>query len=81
MLHYKTDDGARDVAARWQLLLQAARKAGLSAAAQLVEQMHDTPGGRNLLDMGHDADLAACAQLDTLAIAPELNRTTGEIRE
>jgi 2-phosphosulfolactate phosphatase len=80
MLHYKTDEAARDAAARWHLLLQAARKAGLSAAAQLVEQMRDTPGGRNLLDIGHDDDLAACAQLDTLAIVPELNRANGEIR-
>lgn len=80
MLHYKTDDGARSAAAQWQELLHAARKAGRSTSAQLAEQMRDTPGGRNLLDIGHDADLAACAQLDTLAIVPELNRATGEIR-
>ena len=80
MLHYKTDDGARSAAALWQELLQVARKAGRSASAQLAEQMRDTPGGRNLLDIGHDADLAACAQLDALAIVPELNRATGEIR-
>ena len=80
MLHYKTDDGARSAAAQWQELLQAARKAGRSPSEQLAEQMRDTPGGSNLLDIGHDADLAACAQLDTRAIVPELNRATGEIR-
>ncbi len=78
--HYKTDESARSAAAQWQELLKAALKAGRSPAEQLAEQMRATLGGRNLLDIGHDADLAACAQLDTLAIVPELNRATGEIR-
>jgi hypothetical protein len=60
--------------------LKAARKAGLSAAAQLAEQMRDTPGGRNLLEVGHDADLAASAQLDKLEFVPELDRQRNEIR-
>jgi 2-phosphosulfolactate phosphatase len=80
LVHYKTDDGAGSALAKWQQLLQAARNTGVSAAAQFAEQMRDTPGGRNLLDIGHQRDLAACAQLDKLSIVPELNRVTGEIR-
>jgi 2-phosphosulfolactate phosphatase len=78
--HYRIDDSARVALDQWQALLGAAQRSGRSAAAQLAEQMRDTPGGRNLLDIGHGADLAACAQLDELGIVPELNRTTGEIR-
>jgi 2-phosphosulfolactate phosphatase len=80
MLHYKLDDGARSAVAQWQELLQAAQRAGVSASAQLAVQMRDTPGGSNLLEIGHDADLAACAQLDRFLIVPELDRKTGEIR-
>jgi len=80
LLHDATDEGARTALRQWQELLEAARRSGRSAAAQLAEQMRDTPGGRNLLDIGMEADLAACAQLDTLGVVPELDRTTGEIR-
>jgi 2-phosphosulfolactate phosphatase len=80
LLRYKMDEGAKSSLAQWHDLLEAAQRAGVSAAAQLAEQMRETPGGRNLLDIGHEADLAACAQLDKLAIVPELDRATGEIR-
>ena len=80
LLHFNLDEGAKSSLAQWHDVLEAAQRAGVSAAAQLAEQMRDTPGGRNLLDIGQEADLAACAQLDKLAIVPELDRATGEIR-
>jgi 2-phosphosulfolactate phosphatase len=80
MLHFKLDEGAKSAMLQWHDLLKAAQRAGTSASEQLAEQMRDTPGGRNLLDIGQEADLAACAQLDRLAIVPELDRATGEIR-
>jgi 2-phosphosulfolactate phosphatase len=80
MLHYKLDEGAQSAVSQWQQLLKAAQDAGVSAAAQLAEQMRDTPGGRNLLEIGQEADLPACAQLDRVSIVPELNHHTGEIR-
>jgi 2-phosphosulfolactate phosphatase len=46
----------------------------------LARELCHTDGGRNLLKIGHDADLAACAQVDTLAIVPVLDRATGELR-
>lgn len=79
MLHFKLDDSARMALAQWQDLLVAAKRGGVSASMQLAEQMRDTPGGRNLLDIGQEADLAACAQLDRLTIVPELNHKTSEI--
>jgi 2-phosphosulfolactate phosphatase len=80
MLHFKLDEGARSALEQWVDLLAAAQRSGVSASAQLAEQMRNTPGGRNLLDIGQEADLAACAQLDRLAVVPELNRQTGEIQ-
>jgi 2-phosphosulfolactate phosphatase len=80
MLHFKLDEGAKSALRQWQDLLAAAQRAGVSASAQLAEQMRDTPGGRNLLDIGHEADLTTCAQLDRSTVVPELDRQTGEIR-
>jgi 2-phosphosulfolactate phosphatase len=80
LLHYKLGEGAGVALEQWQELLQAAMRAGVSASAQLAEQMRDTPGGSNLLGIGQDADLAACAQLDRLSVVPELDRRAGEIR-
>jgi 2-phosphosulfolactate phosphatase len=34
-------------------------------------------GGRNLLDLGMDADLPAAAAIDSLAVVPRLDRATG----
>jgi 2-phosphosulfolactate phosphatase len=80
VIHYRLDDGAQSAFAQWRKLLKAAKHAGVSASAQLAEELRDTPGGRNLLEIGQEADLPACAQLDRLTIVPELDRSTGEIR-
>ena len=80
VLHYRIDDSAHAALGQWHELMDAAEKSGASLAAQLAVQMRDTPGGRNLLAIGQDADIAACAQLDSLNIVPELDRQRNEIR-
>ena len=45
---------------------------------QLAIELRDTPGGRNLLDIGLDRDLVDCAQIDRLDIVPELDVPHGE---
>jgi 2-phosphosulfolactate phosphatase len=80
LLHFTPDEGARTALTQWRRLEEAAQDSGRTAAAQLAHQMRDTPGGRNLLKIGHDADLAACARLDSLAVVPCLDRAAGEIR-
>jgi len=72
--------GARNALAAWALVLSAARQFNLSVAEAFAQEMRETPGGSNLLYIGHDADLVACSQLDTLGIVPEFDRATGEIR-
>jgi 2-phosphosulfolactate phosphatase len=48
--------------------------------SRLVETMRETTGGRNLLEIGLDADLADCARLDALDVVPVFDPASGEIR-
>jgi len=65
---------------QWRSLVALAAAAGRDASAQFAIAMEQTPGGSNLLEIGHGIDLPVCAELDILPIVPELNHTTGEIR-
>jgi 2-phosphosulfolactate phosphatase len=80
VLHYRIDNNAHTALGQWHDVMDAAQKAGASHSAQLAVQMRHTPGGRNLLAIGQDADITACAQLDSLDIVPELDRQRNEIR-
>jgi 2-phosphosulfolactate phosphatase len=46
----------------------------------LVELFRSVPGGRNLIDIGQEADLVRCAQIDALTVVPQLDPATGELR-
>lgn len=65
---------------QWQAVVAAGAAAGRDPSAQFAIAMRDTPGGSNLLEIGHGIDLNVCSELDILAIVPELNHATGEIR-
>jgi 2-phosphosulfolactate phosphatase len=71
---------ARGALDQWRALVALAEATGHDASAQFAIAMEQTPGGSNLLDIGHGIDLPACAELDILPIVPELNHATGEIR-
>ena len=71
---------AAEALQEWQAMVAAGAAAGLEPSAQFALAMRDTPGGSNLLDIGHAIDLAVCSELDILPIVPELNHATGEIR-
>jgi 2-phosphosulfolactate phosphatase len=45
--------------------------------AALVAAFRSSPGGVNLLALGMDADLDACARIDIRAVVPWLDRATG----
>ena len=47
---------------------------------RLAEALRDTPGGRNLVELGLDADILAAARIDRFAIVPELDPATFRIR-
>ena len=50
-----------------------ARRVASRAATIWPSELRDTPGGRNLLEIGMDHDLVDCARIDTLAVVPELD--------
>jgi 2-phosphosulfolactate phosphatase len=47
---------------------------------RLAEALRDTPGGRNLVELGLDADILAAARIDRFTIVPELDPVTFRIR-
>jgi len=79
--HHKcqTNEGADAARLQWQELVAAARAFGRSVSDHLALELRDTPGGKNLLGIGHDFDLEVCAQLDALDVVPELDLSTGAI--
>jgi 2-phosphosulfolactate phosphatase len=63
----------------WEEIATAARALGRSPSVQLAEELRDTPGGRNLLAVGYDDDLVACAQIDCLDVVPQFDPHAGRI--
>lgn len=59
----------------WQLdaRAQSALAEWHACGYDLAAELRDTPGGRNLLEIGMDHDLVDCAQIDALAVVPELD--------
>ena len=49
--------------------------------AAMVAAFRRAPGGANLVALGMEADLPACAKLDTTAVVPRLDRATGWLTE
>jgi hypothetical protein len=76
---WRLSDLARAALRQWQELKAAAQNAGRSISDQLADELRRTPGGENLLTIGHEHDLARCAQIDTLSVVPHFNPTTGRI--
>jgi 2-phosphosulfolactate phosphatase len=71
---------AEDALRQWRDIVAAAASAGRSLPDQFALVLRDTPGGKNLLAIGHDFDLVNCARLAALDVVPELNPTAGVIR-
>lgn len=67
-----SDDSSRLARLAWRGA--AGSSGGLQAA------MLNSRGGRGLVRIGLDADLAVCAAVDSIPIVPEFNPATGEIR-
>lgn len=70
---------ARAAHNQWQLVVDRAAASGRSVNDELALVLRDTRGGCNLLAVGHESDIVSCAQLDSLSVVPELNRTTRQI--
>jgi 2-phosphosulfolactate phosphatase len=77
--HWELNACAEVAHREWKELTARAEGACRPINAELALALRETAGGRNLLEIGHAADLVDCAQVDSLTILPELNRTTRQI--
>ncbi len=71
---------AKSVMGEWQELQTTAAALGRSPSEQLALELRDTPGGKNLLAIGHDEDLVVAAQIDSKPVLPTLDRPSGSLR-
>jgi len=76
---WETNLMAQQAQREWEAMVARAAAAGRTLSDQLAIEFRDTPGGRNLREIGMDRDLADCARLDCLEIVPEWDRRTGRI--
>jgi len=53
--------------------------AGGDVQAALVAEFRRSPGGANLVDLGMQADLPACAAIDSLPIVPRFDAASGSL--
>ena len=72
-------DSTNSVLGEWRELLTTAKALGRSIEEQLTIELRDTPGGKDLIAIGMDDDLAHCAKLNSINFAPEYDPHTGRI--
>lgn len=69
----RMDDNAIFAVKCWATVQNAASLTGRSVSEELPKFLRGSDGGRNLIDVGLERDLADCAQIDHLSIVPELD--------
>jgi 2-phosphosulfolactate phosphatase len=76
---WEQNEAAKSAAREWRTLVDEAHRAGHSIESQLADQFRDTLGGRNCFETGNEADLRACARIDHVSVAPELDTKSWRI--
>jgi 2-phosphosulfolactate phosphatase len=74
------NDAAKAARREWDTLIAAAQAVRRSVNDQLAVELRDTPGGRNLVNIGLEQDLVDCGQVDSLNVVPELDVRAWRIR-
>jgi len=75
------DDEAAIVCDAWdRLLLSVADASAESLDATLLTALRNSHGGRNLIEIGMDADIVASAQLDKIKLVGELDAPSMSLR-
>lgn len=75
----KLNQAAESARGEWQELLTIARSRGCSPDEQLAAELHDTPHGKTLINLGFGSDLAFCARRDAAPVAPMYDARAGRI--
>lgn len=76
---WELSEEAKQAQVAWGGVLNAARVASRSPSSQLAIELQETPGGRNLIAIGQDDDLAECAQIDRFEIVPRFDPVASRI--
>jgi 2-phosphosulfolactate phosphatase len=71
--HWKLNDAAAQAKEDWSQLVAKVERIGCKLDELLAAAMRDTPGGRNLIEVGLEWDLETCAQIDRLNVVPQLD--------
>jgi 2-phosphosulfolactate phosphatase len=70
---WRLNDAAGAARQEWQWLVNGAQAEVRDVSEQLAIELRDTAGGHNLIEIGLDQDVVACAAIDRLNIVPELD--------
>jgi 2-phosphosulfolactate phosphatase len=73
MADWVQNDAAKAAIREWQAIVDDAHRGDRSIESQLAERFRETLGGRNCIATGNEADLRACARIDRVSVAPELD--------
>jgi 2-phosphosulfolactate phosphatase len=72
--HHRLNDTAESVRRCWSNALDAG-----ADVDKVIELLHQSRGGQNLIKLGLEADIVASAQLDSINVVPQLNPQTMRI--
>ena len=76
--HHGCGEDALDATGRAAVArFRASVAAGPTAAEAIAREFASSIGGRNLIELGMDADLPASAAIDSLPVVPRLDHATG----
>jgi 2-phosphosulfolactate phosphatase len=67
------NDAAATARDAWRALVDKSRAAGRSIEDTLAGELRHTRGGRNLIEVGLEGDLADCARIDRLDVVPRFD--------
>lgn len=76
---WQRNDSAAAASRDWNLLAEGAEAADCDLREYLASEMRETPGGRNLVEIGMDQDVVDCARIDRLSVVPELDMRSWRI--
>lgn len=78
--HEIGNDSARIAQAAWREIFGPSQSAAPTMSGRLTTELRDTQGGRNLIELGLEADLVDTAQVDRFDFVPELDLDRWEVR-
>ena len=70
---WQTNAAADSARQEWKSVVDAGRVSPRPLGELVAMELRETPGGRNLLAIGLEGDLADCARIDALDAVPELD--------